>query len=186
MEASAFSPFAPLPRRINEVHVRLPEKFREGNPLFFVNMSDISANSENDNLSGEVGITGSSESMSFVSDRTTTFAEQTAWTSDNLLDVSDIPTPSRLTAMTSHAREGTHRLRQILQMEPTTRPDRAFLENLNDVSAPGQPSQVVDLTTDKVAASDRTSGQVSSSGLEEIFAEGSESSGSTTPPGEPV
>ena len=44
-------------------------------PFVFSNMNNLSSDFENDNLSGEVDITGSSRNTSIVTDRTMTFAE---------------------------------------------------------------------------------------------------------------
>ncbi|GMN38576.1 hypothetical protein TIFTF001_007813 [Ficus carica] len=151
-------------------------------------MSNLSDNSKNDNISGDVNITGSSGSTdsSDSSDRTVASAEQVARTLHYLSDVSDIPTPRRLVAPTGYAREGIQRLRQIMQMRPTTRPDRFFMEELNGVQAIMQISRVVDLTEEEDAVAARMARYLSTSGREETPDEESESSGSVTPPGEPI
>ncbi|GMN28212.1 hypothetical protein TIFTF001_044211 [Ficus carica] len=107
-------------------------------------------------------------------------------TPDYLSDISDIPISKRLAAPTGHTREGTQRLRQILQMGPITCPDRFFMDELNGVWAPVQPSRVVDLTEEEDATAVRMVGHPNKFGCEEAPDKGSESSGSATPPGEPI
>lgn len=65
-------------------------------------MSDQHMDSKNDNLSGEVDITGTSSTNS---------SDTTDRTPDDLSDVSDTPTPSRLVVPTRQAREGAGWLR---------------------------------------------------------------------------
>ncbi|GMN44763.1 hypothetical protein TIFTF001_013966 [Ficus carica] len=113
-------------------------------------------------------------------------AEQEARTPDYLSDVSDIPISKRLGAPTGHAREGTQRLRQILQMGPITCLDRSFMDELNGVRAPVQPSRVVDLTEEEDATTVRMAGHPRKYGCEEAPDKGFESSRSATPPGEPI
>ena len=80
-------------------------------------MSNLSTDSENDSLLGEVDITGLSSTDSLDSnDRTEDVVEQAARTPDYLLDVFDIPTPRRLVAATSHVRKDVGLLRHNLQM----------------------------------------------------------------------
>ena len=76
------------------------KKFQEGKLLlpciaFSKKMNDMSSDSENDNLSMEVDITGSSKSVesSKSIDHTADLAGQAGGTSDNLSSISDIPTP---------------------------------------------------------------------------------------------
>ncbi|GMN60541.1 hypothetical protein TIFTF001_029627 [Ficus carica] len=80
------------------------------------------SDSENNNLYRDVYITGFSGSTnsSNSNDRTVASTEQAMKTPDYLSDVSDIPTPRSLVTPTGHALEGIQRLRQILQMGPTT------------------------------------------------------------------
>ena len=106
--------------------------------------------------------------------------EQGARTPDYILDISDIPSPDRTNVLTSQAREGAGQLKQILQMGPATRPDSAFIEELNGV-AQVQSALMVNLTVGGDAASERTASQASTSGRE-----GSESFDNTTLVGEPV
>ncbi|GMN66343.1 hypothetical protein TIFTF001_035413 [Ficus carica] len=123
-------------------------------------MSDLSGDFENDNLSKDVDVTGSSGSTdsSDSSDRTVALAKQAAGTPDYLSDVSD--------------------------MGPTTHPDRSFMDKLNGARASVQPSRVVDLTEEEDAVVVRTTGHPSTSNREETLDEGSESSGSVIPPGD--
>ncbi|GMN48310.1 hypothetical protein TIFTF001_017481 [Ficus carica] len=119
-------------------------------------MSDHLSDSENDNLSGDVDITGSSSSIvSSSSDTTGEVAEQGTRTPDNLSGISDIPSPDRPATPTSQVREGAALLEEILQMGPATRPDQEFLKELNG-AAQAQPAPVVDLTAGDDAASERT------------------------------
>lgn len=98
-------------------------------------MSDLSGDSENDYLSEHVDITGSSRSIdsSDSSDFTGAPAGQDRRTMDNLSDISNIPTSRGESTLTEHAREGAQRLRQILQLGPTTCLDRLFIDELTSV-----------------------------------------------------
>lgn len=98
-------------------------------------MSDLSGDSENDYLSEHVDITGSSGSIdsSDFSDLTGAPAGQAGRTMDNLSDISNIPISIGEFTLTKHAREGAQRLRQILQLGPTTYPDRLFIDDLTGV-----------------------------------------------------
>ena len=124
-------------------------------------MRDYISNSENDNLSGDVDVTGSSSSIvSSSSDTTGEAAEQGARTPDNLSGISDIPSPDRSVSPTAQAREGVAQLEQILQVGLATRPDQEFIEELNGV-AQVQPALVVNLMAGRDAASERTASQAS-------------------------
>ena len=150
-------------------------------------MSNLSIDSENDSLSGEVDIIGLSSTDSLDSnDWTEDMVEQVARTLDYLLDVFDIPTLRRLVAAISYVRKDVGLLRQNLQMGLTTWPNCSFLEELNGSSAPTQLPQVLDLTAGEDAAFVRTTGQASTSGQKETSEERSGRSRSTAPLGEPV
>lgn len=68
-------------------------------------MSDLSGDSKNDYLSVDVNITGPSKNIdsSDSGDRTGALAEQSERTSDDLSDISDIPTLRRLATPTRYA-----------------------------------------------------------------------------------
>ena len=121
-------------------------------------MSDLSGDFKNDNLSGDVDITSSSGSTdsSGSSDRTVSSSEQLARTLDYLSNVYDFANPKRLVAPTGHAWKGVPRLRKILKMGPTTRPNCSFMDDLNGVQALVQPSPVMDLIEDEDAVTART------------------------------
>ncbi|GMN66844.1 hypothetical protein TIFTF001_035905 [Ficus carica] len=118
--------------------------------------------SKNDNLSGDVDVTGSSSSIvSSSSDTTGESAEQGAQTPDNLSGISDIPSPDR-------------------SVGPATRLDQEFIEELNG-AAKAPPTLVVDLTIGGDETFESTASQASTSGRE-----GSASSESTAPAEEPI
>lgn len=134
-------------------------------------MSDMSGDSENAYFSEEVDIIGSlgSTDSSDSSDDVTDLVEQAGKTLDNLSSISDIPTPRRKAMLTGYVQEGTQRLRQILQLGPTTRPDSSFLDKHAGVRVTEQPkacrgSQVVDLTGEEDTAAVRMAGQPSTFG----------------------
>ena len=117
-------------------------------------MSDLS-DSENDNLSGSLDVTGSSGSTSSTSSSST--GEVTAprdRTPDHLSGISDVPSPSDPVMPTSRGREGTAGLEEILQVGPSTHPDRQFIKELNRV-AQVQLAPIVDLTTKEGDASEK-------------------------------
>ncbi|GMN59471.1 hypothetical protein TIFTF001_028552 [Ficus carica] len=125
-------------------------------------MSSVS-DSENDALSGSADITGSSSSGT----STSTSSSETA------------STTSGLVTLTSRRREGAARLEEILQVGPSTRPDSRFIIELSRVSAAPPPPAVI--VVEEGASSEMMTSQASTSGRE-----GSESSESTAPVGEPV
>ncbi|GMN70445.1 hypothetical protein TIFTF001_039510 [Ficus carica] len=151
---------------------------------YYEKMSDLFRDSENDYL---VDIRGFSESTdsSDSSDCTVDSAEQAGRTPDNLSSIYPRGGP----ALTRHAGEGAHQLRQILQLGPTTLPDRSFMDELNGVWASEQPRmqidpQIVDLTEEEDAVEARSAGQPSTSGREEGSDKESESSKSAIPQSE--
>lgn len=134
-------------------------------------MSNMSGDSENAYLSEEVDITGSSGSTDFSnsSNDAADLVEQAGKTLDNLSGISDILIPRKKAMLTGYTQEGTQRLRQILQLGPTTRPYSYFLDKLAGVRFTEQPractgSQIVDLTGEEDAAAARMAGQPSKSG----------------------
>ena len=129
-------------------------------------MSDHLLDSENDKLSGELNITGSSCSIVSSSlDATEEAVEQGARTPDYISDISDIPSLDILTLPTSQAREGAGRLEQILQIGPATRPDPAFIEEMNRVTQV-QSAPMVDLIEGEDATSEKIASQASTFGCE--------------------
>lgn len=143
-------------------------------------MSDHFPDSENDNLSGDIDITGSSSTNTSLSLDMSGEVKQEARTPDYISDISNIPSPIRLAVPTSPVREGAGRLEQILRMGSGTQPNQAFIEELNG-DAQAQSTLVVDLTAGEDKVSKQTASQASTS-----TREGSESSKSTTLAGEPI
>ncbi|GMN22140.1 hypothetical protein TIFTF001_051181 [Ficus carica] len=119
--------------------------------------------SKNDALSGSADITGSSSSG----------------TSTSTLSSEAASTASGLVKPTSRRREGAARLGEILQVGPSTRPDNRFVIELN--RAPAAPPPPAVIVVEEGASFERTASQASTSGRE-----GSKSSESTAPVGEPV
>ncbi|GMN20210.1 hypothetical protein TIFTF001_043032 [Ficus carica] len=120
-------------------------------------MSDVT-DSENESLSGSVDVTGDSDTGASSS------------TSSSSLSSSTLVTP------TSRRSEGAARLVEILQVGPGTRPDSRFIRELGG-AAPEPPVQA----NSTGVASERSAGQASTSGRE-----GTESSDSPDPAGEPL
>ncbi|GMN19420.1 hypothetical protein TIFTF001_039814 [Ficus carica] len=132
-------------------------------------------------MSGDPDITGSSSTiLSSSLDTAEGAAEQGARTPDHLLGISDVPSPDRPPTPTSWVREGVARLEQILRIDPGTRPDQGFIDEINGAGL-AQPAPVVDLTAGGDDAYERTASQASTTGRE-----GSESSRSMPPAEEPV
>ena len=98
-------------------------------------MSDLSSDSETNNVSIEVDITCSSKSTdSYEStDYTTNSTGQARWTQDNLSGILEIPTWTGGPALTGYAREGVQWLRHILEFGPTAFPYRSFINKLSDM-----------------------------------------------------
>ncbi|GMN60809.1 hypothetical protein TIFTF001_029909 [Ficus carica] len=146
-------------------------------------MSDMS-DSENAQMSWDADVTGSLSSIMSSSSNTTRMTGEAAaprdWTPNNLSGISDIPSPSRPATPTSRVLEGAAQLKEILRMGPVTRPDQGFIQELNG-TAEAQPAPVVDLTAGGDVASEMTASQASMSGRD-----GSQSSESTAPAGEPI
>lgn len=137
-------------------------------------MSDRSGGFENYNLSEQVDVIGSSKSTDFSDsiDSTTDSVEQVGRTLDNFSGILDIPTPRGGPMPTRYKRESAQRLRQILNLGPTTLPDRSFMDELSGVRASKQPwirtdPWVVDLTGEEDTVATRITGQPNSSGREE-------------------
>ncbi|GMN32089.1 hypothetical protein TIFTF001_048161 [Ficus carica] len=125
-------------------------------------MSDLS-DSENDALLGNVDITRSSSpnlSTSSSSTGATTPRDRTPY---HLSGISDVPSPSDPVTPISRGQEGAAQLEEILQVGPSSRPDRRFIEELNGV-AQAQPAPVVDLTADVGNVPERAASQASTSG----------------------
>ena len=142
-------------------------------------MSDPS-DSENDNLSGSVDVTGSSGSTSSTSSSSIEVAASKDRTPDHLSGISDIPSPSDPVTPTSRGKEGAAQLEEILQVGPSSRSDRQFIKELNG-AAQVQLAPVVDLTVEGGDASERMASQASMSGRED-----SQGSESFAPTGEPI
>ncbi|GMN52477.1 hypothetical protein TIFTF001_021615 [Ficus carica] len=139
-------------------------------------MSDLS-DSENDQMSRDADVTGSSSSSLDATGGTTAPAARTP---NHLSGIFDIPSLGRPATPTNRAREGAARLDEILQVGPTTLPYRRFIAELNGAGQ-AQLAPVVDPPDGGDEASERTASPASVSGRD-----GSESSGSTPPAGEPV
>ncbi|GMN51147.1 hypothetical protein TIFTF001_020295 [Ficus carica] len=140
------------------------EKFREGKKICIVNMSYLS---DSENLSESVDVTGSSASTSSTS--SSSAGESTGprgRTLDHLSGIWDIPSLSDPVSPTSREQGGAARLEEILQVGPSTIPDRQFIEELGG-AAQAQPAPVVDLTAEGGDASERTASQASMSGRED-------------------
>ncbi|GMN60393.1 hypothetical protein TIFTF001_029480 [Ficus carica] len=113
---------------------------------------------------GYIDVTGSSSSiLSSSSDTTKGTTEQGALTPDHLSGISDVPSSDRLPTPTSRVRKGAAQLEQILRINPSTRPDQSFIDEINGAGQ-AQPAPVVDLTASEDDASDRTASQASTSG----------------------
>ncbi|GMN47573.1 hypothetical protein TIFTF001_016751 [Ficus carica] len=118
-----------------------------------ITMSDHLSDSENDNLSGDADITGSSSSIvSSSSDTTGEMAKRGARTPDHLSGILDIPSSDKPATPSNQAQKGAARLEQILQMSKATRPDQEFIEELNGATQV-QPAPLVNLTADGDTAS---------------------------------
>lgn len=150
-------------------------------------MNYLSSDFENDNLSIEVDITGTFESTdSFEStDHTAGSAGQVGGNLDSLLGISNIPTSRDGPTRPGYVLECVQLLRQILELGPTSLPNRSFMSELSDVRVHEQPrmctgSQVVHLTGEDDVAAVRKAGQPSTSGRGEDSDEGSESSGKSS------
>ncbi|GMN30326.1 hypothetical protein TIFTF001_044470 [Ficus carica] len=136
-------------------------------------------------MSGDADVTEStssilSSSSSSSSDATKGTTTPAARTPDHLSGIFDIPSPGRPATPTSRAREGAARLDEILQVGPTTLPDRRFIAELNGANQ-AQPAPVVNPPDGGDEASERTASSASVLGRDR-----SESSGSTLSAGEPV
>ncbi|GMN30154.1 hypothetical protein TIFTF001_044434 [Ficus carica] len=107
-------------------------------------------------MSGDADITRSSSTiLSSSLDTIEGAAEQGAQTPDHLSGISDVPSPDRPPTPTSRVRKGVARLEQILLIDPGTRPDQGFIDEING-AGPAQPASVIDLTTGGNDASERT------------------------------
>ena len=134
-------------------------------------MSDLS-DSENDTLSGTLGLSGSSSSSTSTSTSSSQGVAIHEQTPDQLSGLSDVPSPGN--------REGAARLQEILQVGSGTRPDRRFIDELGEaVRAP--PVAAVDPSAEVGEAAERTASEASTSGRD-----ASQGSDSTAPPGEPI
>ncbi|GMN65021.1 hypothetical protein TIFTF001_034094 [Ficus carica] len=156
----------------SSISARTSEKV---NILFF-NMSDIS-DSENDGLSGDVEITlSTSTSTGSESESTRDVTGQRSQTPEDLSGMSDLPSLEDILA--GQVREGIARLAEILQVGPSTLPDRRFISEIRgDIPTP--PVREVNQTADATTTAERITGQAGTSGRE-----GSAQSWNTDPAGE--
>ncbi|GMN65434.1 hypothetical protein TIFTF001_034490 [Ficus carica] len=136
---------------------------------YFVIMSDLS-DSENVGLSESVDAVSTSSISSSLSGEATGPWERTP---DNLSGLSDIPSGSE-------GQEGAARLDEILRVDPSTAPDRRFVEDLGR-AAQTRPASVAGPTAERGNAAERTASQASTSGRS-----GDVASDSTDPSGEDI
>ncbi|GMN20967.1 hypothetical protein TIFTF001_040008 [Ficus carica] len=139
-------------------------------------MSDIS-DSEN------VGLSESVDAASTSSISSSSFGEATGpreRTPDHLSGLSDILSGSEHATPTSRGQEGAARLEEILQVGPSTAPDRRFVEDLGR-TAQARPAPVAGPAAEGGNAAERTASQASTSGRS-----GDVASDSTDPSGEEI
>ncbi|GMN20173.1 hypothetical protein TIFTF001_043018 [Ficus carica] len=101
-------------------------------------------------------------------------------TPDHLSGLSDIPSGSEHATATSRGQEGAARLAEILQVGPSTAPDRRFVEDLGR-AAQTRPASVAGPAAEGGNAVERTASQASISGRSSYVA-----SDSTDPSGEEI
>ncbi|GMN24479.1 hypothetical protein TIFTF001_043784 [Ficus carica] len=139
-------------------------------------MSDIS-DSENAGLSESVDAVSTSSISSSSSGEATGPGERTP---DHLSGLSDVPSGSEHATATSRGQEGASRLAEILQVGPSTAPDRRFIEDLGR-AAQTRPASVPGPAAEGGNAAERTASQASTSGRS-----GDVASDSTDPSGEDI
>ncbi|GMN20178.1 hypothetical protein TIFTF001_043020, partial [Ficus carica] len=139
-------------------------------------MSDIS-DSENIGLSESVDAISTSSISSSSSGEATGPRERTP---DHLSGLSDISSGSEHATATSRGQGGAARLAEILQVGPSTAPDRRFVEDLGRATQ-ARPASVADPAAEGGNASERTASQASTSGRS-----GDVASDSTDPSGEDI
>ncbi|GMN20742.1 hypothetical protein TIFTF001_043161 [Ficus carica] len=166
-----------LPRTISEGSRRpAPTTSEKVIICHFVIMSDIS-DSENAGLSESVDAVSTSSISSSSSGEATGPGERTP---DHLSGLSDVPSGSEHATATSRGQEGTSRLAEILQVGPSTAPDRRFIEDLGR-AAQTRPASVPGPAAEGGDAAGRTASQASTSGRS-----GDVTSDSTDPSGEDI
>nr|GMN65922.1 hypothetical protein TIFTF001_034987 [Ficus carica] len=166
-----------LPRTISEGSRRpAPTTSEKVIICHFVIMSDIS-DSENAGLSESVDAVSTSSISSSSSGEATGPGERTP---DHLSGLSDVPSGSEHATATSRGQEGASRLAEILQVGPSTAPDRRFIEDLGR-AAQTRPASVPGPAAEGGDAAGRTASQASTSGRS-----GDVASDSTDPSGEDI